>query len=294
MKTTVLITCSLMLIGVGSGALTTRLDRVAAQSVKIEPGRKPTPKPAAPTPTPRNPVVNRTPRRAAPVIEMVLVPGGTLLMGSPENEPGRSEDEGPRRVVTVRSFQIGKYEVTQAQWRAVMGGNPSSFKGDDLPVVNVSWNNAKEYCRRLSEMTGAEYRLPTEAEWEYACRAMTSGLFLRQRDAYAGDLDAMAWYDKNSLLKLHPVGQKAPNAFGIYDMHGNVSEWCEDDWHDNYANAPKDANAWVDKPSRGSLRLCRGGGWDLDAGYCRSADRTPISPGYSAGDLGFRLVRTYR
>jgi formylglycine-generating enzyme required for sulfatase activity len=123
MKATVLTGCALMLIGVGLGALTTRPDRVAAQEVKIEPGRKTTPKPATPTTTPRKPVVNRMPRRADPEIEMVLIPDGSFLMGSPENEPGRHPNEGPRHRVTVRSFYIGKYEVTQAQWRAVMGGN---------------------------------------------------------------------------------------------------------------------------------------------------------------------------
>lgn len=306
MKTTFLTTCALLLIGVGLGALTTRPDRVAAQEVKIEPGRKTTPKPATPTPTPRKPIVNRTPRRDAPEIEMVLVRGGSFLMGSPENEPGRSEyegpqhrftqgmpplrrhskDEGPQHRVTVRSFYIGKYELTQAQWRAVMGGNPSAYKGDDLPVENVSWDDAKDFCRRLSQMTGAEYRLPTEAEWEYACRARTTG-------AFAGDLDAMAWYDKNSDSRTHPVGRKRPNAFELYDMHGNVWEWCEDDWHNSYENAPYDGNAWLEQ-IRSSWRVLRGGGWNVAAASCRSANRDGTSPINRADFLGFRLVRTYR
>jgi formylglycine-generating enzyme required for sulfatase activity len=285
MKATVLTTCALLLIGMGLSALTTRPDRVAAQSVKIEPGRKPTPKPAAPTPTPRKPVVNRTPRRAGPEIEMVLVPEGSFLMGSPENEPGHFGFEGPQRRVTVRSFYMGKYEVTQAQWRSVMSGNPSRYKGDDLPVDSVTWDDAKEFCRKLSQMTGAEYRLPTEAEWEYACRARTTG-------AFAGDLDAMAWYFKNSDLKTHSVGRKRPNAFGLYDMQGNVWEWCEDDWHDSYANAPSDGSAWVDKPGRGSFKVIRGCGWNNPAESCRSANRSNGSGG--SFDRGFRLVRTYR
>ncbi len=217
--------------------------------------------------------------------EMVYVPGGSFLMGSPENEPGHKANEELHRV-TVRSFYIGKYEVTQAQWRAVMGNNPSYFKGDDLPV-EVSWDDAKEFCRKLSQMTGKEYRLPTEAEWEYACRAKTTG-------AYAGDLDAMAWYYNNAGNKTHPVGQKQPNAFGLYDMHGNVWEWCEDDWHNSYANAPSDGSAWVDISARGSLRVYRGGGWSYFAVLCRSAGRTGVAPGYRFYDLGFRLLRTYR
>jgi formylglycine-generating enzyme required for sulfatase activity len=287
MKATFLTACALLLIGMGPGALTTRPDRVAAQSVKIEPGRKPTPKPAAPTPTPRNPIGNRTPRRAAPEIEMVLIPGGDFLMGSPENEPGRSEVEGPQHRVTVPSFYIGKYEVTQAQWRAVMGNNPSRFKGDNLPVERVSWNDAKEFCRKLSQMTGEEYRLPSESEWEHACRARTTG-------AFAGDFDAMTWYGLNSNSRTHPVGQKQPNAFGLYDMHGNVREWCEDDWRDSYANAPSDGSAWVESPSRGLYRVFRGGSWHQGPGYSRSAMRMDVEPGFRDGQVGFRVVKAYR
>ncbi len=260
-----------------------------------KPTPKPAPKPASPDtkprksnePPPKSGGASATPRRVAPEIEMVYVPGGSFLMGSPENEPDRRSYEGPQHRVTVQDFYIGKYEVTQAQWRAVMGSNPSGFKGDNLPVENVSWNDAKEFCRRLSQMTGKEYRLPTEAEWEYACRAKTTG-------AYAGDLDAMAWYDKNSGGKTHPVGQKQPNAFGLYDMHGNVWEWCEDDWHNSYDGAPNDGRAWVDISARGSFRVSRGGGWYFNAVYCRSAGRDGYAPGNRYGTLGFRLLRTYR
>jgi formylglycine-generating enzyme required for sulfatase activity len=167
------------------------------------------------------------------------------------------------------------------------GRQSSRFKGDDLPVENVSWNDAKEFCRKLSQMTGKEYRLPTEAEWEYACRAKTTG-------AYAGDLDAMAWYSKNSDSRTHPVGQKQPNAFGLYDMHGNVWEWCEDVWHDNYNGAPDDGRAWVDISARGSYRVVRGGGWNGNAVLCRSAFRVWVTPGGRHVSLGFRLLRTYR
>jgi formylglycine-generating enzyme required for sulfatase activity len=250
----------------------------------------PVPRPTSPNPAPRKSKTpppksggaSATPRRAAPEIEMVYVPGGSFLMGSPENETGRDSDEGQHRV-TVQSFYIGKYEVTQSQWRAVMGSNPSYFKGDNLPVENVSWNDAKDFCRRLSQMTGKEYRLPTEAEWEYACRAKTTG-------AYAGDLDAMAWYSKNSDSKTHSVGQKQPNAFGLYDMHGNVWEWCED-WYGSYPGGEV-----VDPmgPRSGSLRVDRGGGWGDGAVVCRSANRGNVAPGSRDGYLGFRLLRTYR
>jgi len=218
---------------------------------------------------------------------MVRVYGGEFLMGSPSNEEGRSVDEGPQRHVTVPGFYIGKYEVTQAQWKAVMGSgnNPSSFKGDDLPVENVSWNDAKDFCQKLTAMTGKTYRLPSEAEWEYACRAKTTG-------AYAGNLDAIAWYSNNSGNRAHPVGQKQANAFGLFDMHGNVREWCEDHWHNNYNGAPTDGSAWVDISRSASDRVLRGGGWDYSD--CRSALRNSFSPGNRDYNLGFRLSRTYR
>lgn len=193
------------------------------------------------------------PRRVAPEIEMVYVQGGAFLMGSPENETGRTVDEGPQRRVSVPGFYIGKYEVTQAQWRAVMGNNPSSFKGDNRPVENVSWNDAQEFCRKLSQMTGKTYRLPSEAEWEYAARAGTTG-------PYAGNLDAMGWYEKNSGGKTQPVGQKQANAWGLFDMHGNVWEWCEDFWHANYNGAPTDGSAWL-SGGDSRYRVLRGGSW---------------------------------
>ncbi len=215
--------------------------------------------------------------------ELVLIKSGAFQMG--DGDPINTVPV--HRVDIEKPFYMGKYEVTQAQWRAVMGSNPSQFKGDDLPVENVSWNDAKEFCRKLSQMTGREYRLPTEAEWEYACRAGTTG-------AYAGDLDAMAWYDKNSGGKTHPVGQKQPNAFGLYDMHGNVWEWCEDDWHNSYNGAPNDGRAWVDISARGSYRVARGGSWGSNAVRSRSAYRPGNTPGARVNYLGFRLLRTYR
>jgi formylglycine-generating enzyme required for sulfatase activity len=249
----------------------------AAQGgIKIERRKKPATVPA-PKPRPSTPT-----QRAGPEIEMVYVTGGSFLMGAPSKEPNSDAAEGPQRRVSVSGFSISKYEITQAQWEAAMGTNPSNFKGADLPVENVSWNDAKEFCRRLLQLTGKQYRLPTEAEWEYACRAGTTG-------PYAGELDAMAWYDKNSGGKTHPVGQKKPNAFGLYDMHGNVWEWCEDRWHKNYEGAPADGAAWL-SGGKSNDRVLRGGSWVGDARNCRSALRVHNAPGSRISSFGFRVV----
>jgi formylglycine-generating enzyme required for sulfatase activity len=214
-------------------------------------------------------------------LEMIGIPAGSFCMGSPA---GKGEDyEHPQHKVTVAAFYMGKYEVTQAQWRAVMGTNPSNFKGDDLPVENVSWDEAQEFCRKLSQMTGHEYRLPTEAEWEYAARSGTTG-------DYAGNLDAMGWYDANAGRRTHPVGQKQANGFGLYDMHGNVFEWVQD-WYGTYQSGevmnPQGSGS-------GSTRVFRGGSWYYTAAHCRSTFRYGYSPGYHDINLGFRLVRTLR
>lgn len=210
-------------------------------------------------------------------IEMVEIPGGTFWMGS-EN----GDDEKPVHQVTVAPFAIGKYPVTQAQWQEVMSSNPSHFKGDDLPVERVSWEDAQEFCRKLSQRTGQTYRLPTEAEWEYACRAGTTG-------DYAGKLDDMAWYRENSDNKTHPVGQKQPNAWGLYDMHGNVWEWCEDIWHESYEGAPSDSSAWL-RDEDSEYRVLRGGSWLSLARACRSAYRSGDEPGMLDSGSGFRVV----
>ena len=210
-------------------------------------------------------------------IQMVYAPGGKFLMGSPPSETGRDNDEGSQSETTVTSFYISKYEVTQAQYKAVTGANPSSFKGDDLPVDSVSWNDAVEFCRKLSQTTGRDYRLPTEAEWEYAGRAGTTG-------PYAGNIDALTWYSANSGSRTHPVGQKQPNGFGLYDMNGNVWEWCQS----KYRPYPYNANDGREDLQGTDVRVLRGGSWESSANSCRSAYRRRVIP--DARSIGFRIV----
>ncbi len=214
--------------------------------------------------------------------KMVRIPAGEFMMGSPSHEPGRDNDERQHRVRISQDFWLGETEVTQGLWKAVTGNNPSYFKscGDDCPVENVSWNDCQEFIRRLNNaVRGVRFRLPTEAEWEYACRAGTTG-------PYAGHLDAMGWYDKNSGRSTHGSGQKRPNAWGLYDMHGNVWEWCQDwygDYPSGYLNDPTG-------PPSGSDRVLRGGSWRSLARYCRSASRHRADPADRDGNLGFRLA----
>ena len=171
-------------------------------------------------------------------LELVRIPGGEFLMGSPEGEG--SDNEKPQHKVTVPEFWMGKYPVTQAQYSAVIGKNPSHFKGKNLPVEQVNWNDAIEFCKRLSRKTGKSYRLPSEAEWEYACRAGTTTRYF-----FGDDLtQQQANFDLN-LGKTSPVGTYPANAFGLHDMHGNVWEWCQDYWHGNYDGAPMDGRAWT-------------------------------------------------
>ena len=198
---------------------------------------------------------------------MVFVEGGTFQMGG-----NIGSYDKPIHKVSVKDFYIGKYPVTQAQWKKVMGDNKnrSYFKGDDLPVEGVSWRNAQAFIAKLNEMTGLNYRLPTEAEWEYAARG--GGKSKNYEYSGSNDLAKVGWYVKNSGRKTQPVGSLAPNELGLYDMSGNVWEWCEDDWHDNYENAPDDGSAWVNEP-RGSSRVLRGGSWSGNSEHCRVAIR---------------------
>jgi formylglycine-generating enzyme required for sulfatase activity len=221
---------------------------------------------------------------------MVSLPAGEFLMGSPDSDPDASDDEKPQHQVKVNSFAIGKYPVTQAQYQAVMGTNPSYFKNNPQnPVERVSWNDAQAFCQKLSQITGKTYRLPTEAEWEYACRAGTTTRFYFGDDA--SQLGDYAWYSANSQNTTHPVGQKKqPNAWGLYDMIGNVWEWCEDDWHDNYIGAPRDGSAWI-KNGNDNRSLLRGGSWGDYPNYCRSAYSYDNNRrDFRDFDYGFRVV----
>jgi formylglycine-generating enzyme required for sulfatase activity len=218
--------------------------------------------------------------------EMVMIPAGSFEMGSPSGESGRSNDEGPVHRVSLERFAIGKTEVTQGQWGAVMGNNPSQFSscGDDCPVEKVSWEDAQEFARKLSAKTGKTYRLPSEAQWEYACRA-------GGRTLYCGsdNLDAVAWHGGNSGGRTHSAGLKQANAFGLVDMSGNVWEWVEDCSHNSYNGAPSDGSAWTNGSCDG--RVLRGGSWSNDPRYARAARRSFSSPGLRDYSLGFRLTR---
>jgi formylglycine-generating enzyme required for sulfatase activity len=221
-------------------------------------------------------------------MKFVLIPTGSFMMGSPSDEQGRGSDKQQHKVTLTKAFYMGATEVTQGQWRAVMGNNPSNFKGDNRPVEEISWSSAKTFIRKLNQKEGTnKYRLPTEAEWEYACRAGSKSRFcFGDSNSRLGDY---AWYRNNSSLKTHSVAQKKPNAWGLYDMHGNVDEWCED-WYEGYSDRhvtdPKG-------PSSGSLRVLRGGSWFFNARHVRSANRYGYNPGIGYNYLGFRVVRAY-
>jgi len=267
----------------------------------------------------KNWVVNRQQKQGIGVIEelaegvnleLMEIPGGKFLMGSPKTELDRFEWESPQHPVTVPKFYMGKYPITQKQWREVakweqiekeLEPDPSYFKDDyegidrwTRPVERISWSDAKEFCARLSQKTGREYRLPTEAEWEYACRAGTTTPF-HFGETITADL---ANYDGDSVYgdgvkgkyrqQTTPVGYfKVANNFGLYDMHGNVWEWCEDSWHDNYKNAPIDGSAWIGQDTASKIQ--RGGSWNYYTGYCRSASR---NFNFFDNDInGFRVVR---
>jgi formylglycine-generating enzyme required for sulfatase activity len=252
-------------------------------------------------------------------LEMVQIPGGTFMMGSPETEAGRYNDESPQHQVTVPDFFMGKYPVTQAHYQAVMkqgiigkilGGNsvnpdPSHFKGDKLPVEQVSWDDAVEFCQKLSQKTGKIYRLPSEAEWEYACRAGTTTPFYFG-ETITTDLANYRGTDWDYNGNIYPgnygqapkgqyrekttsVGSFPANAFGLYDMHGNVWEWCQDSWHENYNGAPTDGSTWLSSKDT-NIKLLRGGSWEFDSGHCRCAVHSGFKRAYRRNSVGFRVV----
>ena len=217
--------------------------------------------------------------------EMVRVEGGTFRMGvTSEQEDEAYGDEKPVHSVTLSSYYIGKTEVTQALWQAVMGSNPSHFKGADLPVEFVSWNDCQEFIQKLNSLTGRNFRFPTEAEWEFACCGGNNSCGYKYSDS--NNLDSVAWYDDNSDGQTHPVATKAPNELGIYDMSGNVWEWCGD-WHANYTS---NSQTNPSGPQSGSIRVCRGGSWYDRVRRCRSSFRFGIIPAYRYDVLGLRLA----
>ncbi len=256
-------------------------------------------------------------------LEMVQIPGGTFTMGSPAAEVGRDNDEGPQHQVTISEFFMGRYAVTQTQYQAIMGQNPSRFKGDNRPVETVSWNDAMEFCRKLNQRTGHTYRLPSEAEWEYACRAGTTTPFHFGKTITTDfvNYDGRSTYASEPRGEFRgqttPVGNFPANYFGLYDMHGNVWEWCLDTWHDNYKQAPSDGSPWIGsnkdnrsftETERDSLyrelnkelnnnndnRVLRGGSWLNVTKNCRSANRVKSRPEitYIDDTFGFRVVCT--
>ncbi|MGE0883400.1 MAG: formylglycine-generating enzyme family protein [Blastocatellales bacterium] len=258
-------------------------------------------------------------------LEMVEIPAGTFLMGSSTFEleeveanysrgtlkdaksevQQRLKMETPQRMVKVSALYFSKYEVTQAQWRAVASlpkvnrelmSDPSNFKGGNRPVEQISWEDAMEFCERLSRATGRRYRLPTEAEWEYACRSGTKWPFSFGETIetdwvnYNGKIPYAGAARDSNRQQTVPVGSLGvANAFGLYDMHGNVWEWCLDSWHEGYAGAPSDSSVW-DKDSDQSVRVLRGGAWDSSAGECRSSERRPASYSFRLNNVGFRVV----
>lgn len=224
--------------------------------------------------------------------DMILVEGGTFRMGMEKNDPDAYGDEQPVHEVTVPDFYLGKLPVTQALWLAVLEPEkeediPFYFTGTHRPAERVSWDDAQKFIKKLRRETNAPFRLPTEAEWEFAAR----GGIYNLNHAYAGSnrLKEVGWFDTNSHGESKSGGRKFPNELGLYDMSGNVWEWCEDDWHPKYDKAPDDGSAWVGK-ERGSYRVFRGGGWLDTPRYCRAAYRGYWLPGRRSYSLGFRLA----
>ena len=221
-------------------------------------------------------------------MEFVLIPAGSFMMGrNPALENGNDEETPQHRVTISKPFYLGKFEVTQTEWEAVMGNNPSNFKGRTKPVEKVSWNDVQEFIKRLNAKEGHNrYRLPTEAEWEYAARADTDTAY-----SFGDDVDELSrygWYDDNSDETTHPVGQKQPNAWGLYDVHGNVWEWVQDWYGDKYYSNSSGTDP--KGPGSGQDRVSRGGGWSSYAEHYRSASRRSNTPGSRSSHVGFRLA----
>jgi formylglycine-generating enzyme required for sulfatase activity len=226
------------------------------------------------------------------ILEMVAIPGGKFLMGSPQREG--KDNEKPQHQVTIQPFYMGKYPVTQAQWERVaalakvnidLNSQPSKLKGGNLPVERVSWHDAQEFCTRLSKATGKIYRLPSEAEWEYACRAKTTTPYY-----FGNNITTDLVNHNNKYGRTTDVGRFPSNAFGLHDMHGNVWEWCEDGWHENYINAPTWPNNTIPRISNNNKKLLRGGSWINTPFHCRSAYRICADTEFNDSGVGFRIV----
>ncbi|MEG5051659.1 MULTISPECIES: formylglycine-generating enzyme family protein [unclassified Microcoleus] len=231
------------------------------------------------------------------VLEMVYISGGTFMMGCPNDEEGVNYQQSHQHQVTVPTFYAGKYPITQAQWQAVMGNHPSRFQGEKRPVENVSWDDAVEFCGKLSLQTGKKYRLLSEAEWEYACRAGTTTPFhfgetitpeLVNYKGYGRYANAPTGLSREQTTD---VGSFPPNAFGLCDMHGNVLEWCSDTWHEDWNGAPTDGSSW--ETGRRDVRVLRGGSWFDTALTCRSAYRVRVCVGHRFQLIGFRVALVF-
>jgi formylglycine-generating enzyme required for sulfatase activity len=231
-------------------------------------------------------------------MHFVYIPPGRYVMGSPPDEIGREELEIQHEVVLTRGFYLQTTEVSQAQWQAVMGINPSEYRGDDLPVHNISWIDAKKFIRRLNQLEGDTlYQLPSEAQWEYACRAGSQKAFANGALTVPGSavdslLDKVGWYKANARQAPHPAASKSPNAWGLYDMHGNVWEWTEDwweSWYGKFSGSPVNDPLG---PPKGRFKIYRGGGWFAEAPYQRCASRRRAEPGSKSPGIGFRIARS--
>jgi formylglycine-generating enzyme required for sulfatase activity len=228
-------------------------------------------------------------------LEMMYIPAGSFLMGAPASEEDSSDDERPQHQVRLTGFYLGKYQVTQGQYQKIMEENPSHFKSENRPVENVSWHQAQEFCQKLRHRTGKSYGLPSESQWEYACRGATTTPFCFGEtitpnlanydgsDVYEREIEGVYRQETTE------VGQFSANEFGLYDMHGNVWEWCEDSWHENYQGAPTDGRAWLTEDDN-DYRLLRGGSWDFYSRSCRSASRYWLSAHTRFNYFGFRVV----
>lgn len=221
-------------------------------------------------------------------MDFAYIAPGMFAMGSDDQEPGRWGHEGPPHVVQLsNAFYIGITEVTQEQWRIVMGSNPSRFQSDDRPVEQITWNDAQAFCRALFEKRGIRVRLPSEAEWEFACRAGSQTRF--DFGNSENELHENAWFRANSANSTHPVASRKPNAWGLYDMHGNVWEWCEDIYHDTFLNSPPNERPWL-TGGDSERRMLRGGSFTEEPDRVRSASRGAHKPFLVSHRNGFRLV----